>query len=90
MLRRIRWSFSRPTNGFFAGGGNLKLQLDHGHNPNYIFRGTKADIFEGGHHIPFVARWPGRVKAGSVCADVICLNDLMGTAAENRGGEDSG
>jgi arylsulfatase A-like enzyme len=66
----------------FSPAGNLKLQLDHGHNPNYIFRGTKADIFEGGHHIPFVARWPGRVNAGSTCADVICLNDLMATAAE--------
>ncbi len=66
----------------FSPAGNLKLQLDHGHNPNYVFRGTKADIFEGGHHIPFVARWPGRVKTGSTCAGVICLNDLMGTAAE--------
>ncbi len=61
---------------------NFKQLLEHGHNPSYIFRGTKADIFEGGHHIPFIARWPGKVKAGATCADVICLNDLMATAAE--------
>jgi arylsulfatase A-like enzyme len=56
-----------------------------GHDPSAGFRGHKADIFEGGHRIPFVARWPGKVKAGSSCADTICLNDLMATAAEITG-----
>lgn len=67
-----------------------------GHNPNYVFRGHKADIFEGGHRIPFIARWPARVKAGSVCDDTTCLTDLMATIAEITGislpenaGEDS-
>ena len=67
-----------------------------GHDPSYIFRGTKADIFEGGHRIPFMARWPERVQAGSVCNDTICLTDLIATAAEMTGyalpddaGEDS-
>jgi len=44
-------------------------------------RGSKRSIYEGGHRVPFVARWPGKVKAGSVNDDVICLNDLMATAA---------
>ncbi len=52
-----------------------------GHNPSGPLRGYKADIFEGGHRIPFIARWPGRVKAGSTCADTICLTDLMATVA---------
>jgi len=69
----------------FSPAGDLKLQLEHGHNPNYLFRGAKADIFEGGHHIPFIARWPGHVKPRSTSADVVCLNDLMATAAEITG-----
>jgi arylsulfatase A-like enzyme len=52
-----------------------------GHDPSGGFRGTKADIFEGGHRIPFVARWPGRIRPGSTCADPICLTDLMATCA---------
>ena len=42
--------------------------LAKGHNPSYVFRGHKADIFEGGHRIPFIVRWPGQVKAGHVAA----------------------
>ncbi len=68
----------------------------HGHNPNYVFRGAKADIFEGGHHIPFIVRWPGRVAPGTRCDDTVCLTDLMATCAEILGapipegaGEDS-
>ena len=32
------------------------------HDPNYIFKGQKADIWDGGHHIPFLARWPEQIK----------------------------
>jgi arylsulfatase A-like enzyme len=67
-----------------------------GHDPSGRFRGTKADIFEGGHRVPFIARWPGKVKAGSTSDQLICLNDLMATCAEivgvklpNNAGEDS-
>lgn len=56
-----------------------------GHDPSYVFRGHKADIFEGGHRIPFIVQWPERVNAGSVCDDVVCLTDLMATAAEITG-----
>ena len=35
---------------------------EFGHDPSYVFRGHKADIFEGGHRVPFVARWPARVN----------------------------
>ena len=45
-------------------------------------RGSKRSIYEGGHREPFIASWPGRIKAGSVNNDVACLNDLMATAAE--------
>ncbi|MFC1763457.1 arylsulfatase [Planctomycetota bacterium] len=58
-------------------------QFDH--DPSYVFRGHKADIFEGGHRIPFITRWPARIAAGVECADTICLTDLMATAAEIAG-----
>ena len=57
------------------------------HTANYVFRGTKADIWEGGHHVPFLARWPARVKAGSKCDASICLTDFFATAASLAGGE---
>ena len=66
------------------------------HHPSYVFRGHKADIFDGGHHVPFIVRWPARVKAGSKSDQIICTTDLMATAAEIVGtklsdtaGEDS-
>jgi arylsulfatase A-like enzyme len=59
-------------------------------------RGAKTSIYEGGHRVPFLARWPGKIKAGSVCDDTICLNDVMATCAEvigaklpDNAGEDS-
>ena len=59
--------------------------VSKGHNPSYHFRGYKADIFDGGHHIPFIARWPGRIKAGTTSDQIICLVDFMATAAEILG-----
>ncbi|MFO0910761.1 MAG: arylsulfatase [Isosphaeraceae bacterium] len=55
--------------------------LRQGHHPSGPFRGHKADIFEGGHRVPFVARWPGHVPPGTTCAHPICLTDLTATAA---------
>ena len=53
-----------------------------GHDPSAGFRGHKADIFEGGHRVPFIVRWPGKVKPGGSSADIVCLTDFMATAAE--------
>ena len=47
-----------------------------------IYRGHKADIYEGGHRIPFIARWIGRVRRDSVCDAPICLVDLLATCAD--------
>jgi len=57
-----------------------------GHNPSYIFRGYKADIFEGGHRVPYVVRWPKNVKTG-VSSQLVCTTDLFSTAAEIIGVE---
>lgn len=52
------------------------------HTANGIFRGTKADIWEAGHHVPFLARWPGRIKAGTQNPETVCLTDLFATVAD--------
>ncbi|MCK5174390.1 MAG: sulfatase-like hydrolase/transferase, partial [Planctomycetes bacterium] len=58
--------------------------------------GAKADVYEGGHRIPFIAKWPGKIKPGSTSNETICLTDLMATAADianyklpDNAGEDS-
>ncbi len=56
-----------------------------GHYPSADRRGYKADAWDGGHRIPFMVRWPGVVKPGSRCQQLICLNDLMATCAELLG-----
>jgi len=55
------------------------------HRANGPLRGTKADIWEAGHRVPFFARWPGRIKAGSRCDETVCSVDLFATAAELAG-----
>ncbi len=52
------------------------------HRANGPFRGTKADIWEAGHHVPLLVRWPGTVKAGTQCDETVCLTDLYATCAE--------
>jgi arylsulfatase A-like enzyme len=54
---------------------------DYGHKSCGELRGQKADIWEGGHREPFVARWPGHIRPGSVSKEPICLSDLMATCA---------
>ena len=51
------------------------------HMANFVYRGTKADIWEAGHRVPFFVRWPGEVEAGSVQEDVVCLTDVFATLA---------
>jgi arylsulfatase A-like enzyme len=51
------------------------------HWANDGWRGQKADIWDGGHRVPFIARWPGKIEAGSTSKDLICLTDLLATAA---------
>jgi len=52
------------------------------HRANGDWRGEKADIWDGGHRIPFLARWRGHITAGSTSTELGCLVDLMGTLAE--------
>lgn len=72
--------FFASDNGCSTAAGYPEL-LAKGHNPSYHFRGQKADIYDGGHRIPFLVRWPGRVKAGATSDQLVCLTDLMATLA---------
>ncbi|HAR66163.1 MAG TPA: arylsulfatase, partial [Lentisphaeria bacterium] len=67
-----------------------------GHQPSYHFRGHKADIYEGGHRIPLLTRWPAAIQAGTSCDETVCLADLLATVADihdvslpNHAAEDS-
>jgi len=51
------------------------------HDPNGILRGHKGRITEGGHRIPFMARWTGKIKPGTQSDELISLTDLMATFA---------
>jgi len=48
---------------------------------NGPWRGQKSDIHEAGHRVPFICRWPGRIKAGTRSDQTICLTDLLATCA---------
>ncbi|MCX6327141.1 MAG: arylsulfatase [Bacteroidia bacterium] len=51
------------------------------HRAAYIYRGMKADAFEGGHRIPFIVRWPGKIKPDGQCPEPIMLTNLLATCA---------
>ncbi|MEI6235804.1 MAG: arylsulfatase [Planctomycetota bacterium] len=82
-------------NGCSPQAGTVKLEAQ-GHFASAQFRGYKSDIWDGGHRVPYLVRWPGKVKARSTCSQLICHTDLMATCAEILGakvpenaGEDS-
>jgi arylsulfatase A-like enzyme len=55
--------------------------IDAGLAINGVLRGGKHDIWEGGFREPFLVRWPGKVPAGTVSNQVICLTDVLATLA---------
>jgi len=52
-----------------------------GHRCNGPWRGTKRLIYEGGHRVPLIVRWPGRVKKGTTSDETVCLTDFFATFA---------
>ncbi|MEJ7830292.1 MAG: sulfatase-like hydrolase/transferase, partial [Segetibacter sp.] len=82
-------------NGHGPGTGVPAL-IKANHNPSRPFRGYKGSLLEGGHRIPFIVRWPSKVKENTVNNNIISLNSLMATCAEllniklpSNAGEDS-
>jgi N-acetylgalactosamine-6-sulfatase len=52
-----------------------------GHDSSGGLRGMKGDAWENGHRMPFIVRWPGKVRAGSVTDQTICFTDMLATFA---------
>jgi arylsulfatase A-like enzyme len=70
---------------FTSDNGPMWLPADvtrFGHNAAGGLRGMKGDAWEAGHRMPFIVRWPGRVKPGSVSDQTICFTDLLATFAD--------
>lgn len=71
-------------NGCSKAAGIPKL-AEKGHIVSANLRGSKADIWDGGHRVPFLVRWPGKVEAGSNSDQLICLTDLFATVTDILG-----
>lgn len=64
---------------------NFPLLKEKGHRPSAIYRGHKADIYEGGHRVPFIVRWPGKIEQGRTSQALACLTDVYSTLQEITG-----
>ncbi|WP_055444467.1 sulfatase family protein [Lacinutrix himadriensis] len=69
---------------------------EKGHIVSAGYRGSKSDLWDGGHRVPFIVKWPNNVKPSSTSDALICLTDIMATFSEitdvavpSKSGEDS-
>jgi arylsulfatase A len=72
--------FQSSDNG--AENGYAKRLAKYQHSSNGKLKGGKRDIYEGGHRVPFLMRWPGVIKPGLVCPDPVCQVDFLATCAD--------
>lgn len=77
--------FTSDNGGMFNVGG--QNAWDAGHHMNGELLGYKFSAWEGGHRVPFIARWPGKIKAGSTSDQLVSNIDLFATMAALTGGE---
>ncbi|MFT5471389.1 MAG: arylsulfatase A [Verrucomicrobiales bacterium] len=75
--------FTSDNGGMFNHGGREAAKL--GHKINGDLLGSKFGIWEGGHRVPFIAWWPGKIEAGSVSDQLLCSVDLMASFAALTG-----
>lgn len=75
--------FTSDNGGMLNAGGQQTWKA--GHRLNGDLLGFKFDAWEGGHRVPFIARWPGKIEAGSVSDQLICHADLLATFAAITG-----
>lgn len=93
-LARDTLVFQSSDNGPETGYAERLKKYQHASNGG--LKGGKRDIYEGGHRVPFVMRWPAVIQAGRTCDEPVCQVDLLATCAEILGvklppnaGEDS-
>ncbi len=60
----------------------MNMRPDYGHDGARPWRGMKRDQWEGGHRVPLIVRWPGKIEPGSRTTQTACLTDVMATCAE--------
>ncbi len=63
----------------------IHMRADYGHDGARPWRGMKRDQWEGGHRVPFLARWPGKIAPGRTSDQTVCLTDIMATCAALTG-----
>jgi arylsulfatase A-like enzyme len=68
-------------NGTSAPTSKMGQLQAKGHYPSGDLRGSKADIWDGGHRVPFFVSWPGVVEPASRCEELVCLTDVTRTVA---------
>jgi arylsulfatase A-like enzyme len=66
-------------------GTTIHMRADYNHDGARPWRGVKRDQWEGGHRVPFIVRWPGKIAAGSTTGQTACLTDVMATCAAISG-----
>jgi len=76
-------------NGALAGDrvwlGDREEYQTYGHRPCSNWRGFKSHIWEGGHRVPFLVRWPGHISPGAESNQLMCLTDILATCAAAAG-----
>jgi arylsulfatase A-like enzyme len=75
--------FSSDNGGVMDDGYEDFGNLDH--RCNGALSGFKGSLYEGGHRVPFIARWPGKIPAGSECGELITLLDIAASFASLTG-----
>ncbi len=86
-----KYKLDKDTIVFFTSDNGCSPQADLsklrelGHDPCRPYRGHKADIFEGGHRVPMIVRWPGVIAMNTTATQTVCLTDLFATVAESIG-----
>ncbi|WP_197439835.1 sulfatase family protein [Calycomorphotria hydatis] len=83
--------FTSDNGGMLNRGGQEAYR--RGHHMNGDLFGFKFDAWEGGHRVPFIACWPGRIEAGSESNSLVSNIDLLATVAavtQQELGEDEG
>jgi len=61
---------------------DFEILGEKGHDPSANYRGHKADIFEGGHRVPFIVKWKDKIEAGTTSDKTICTTDFLATCAD--------
>ncbi len=81
-----RLGLTATTLVIFSSDNGAGPREEDGHRPmGPVMQGGKGDLYEGGHRVPFLARWPGKIRPGARSAEMISLNDMLATFAALTG-----